>query len=153
MRAASGVTSADATPDVYAQAVTRMLAAFAARAAGQKQTFETVDALIAAVKEHTAKCLPVDALPPGLAADCWGLAEGMKNMGATFAFEPPPHGSGKSPVAITCTLPDGRIIRVTTPTQGVHPGQPQWTIKTPKAPTTRQSERRPVPSPGTPGEG
>ena len=128
----------DATPEVYAQAATRMLAAYAARAAGQKQTFADVDALIAAVKDHSAKCLPVDALPPGLAVDCVGLAGAVQKIGCTFAFELPAKGVVKTPMAITCTLPDKTVIRVTTPTQGVHPGQPQWTVKAPKTATTRK---------------
>ncbi|MDB5325094.1 MAG: hypothetical protein JWM57_663, partial [Phycisphaerales bacterium] len=129
------------TPVVYSEAAVRMLANYAARAASQKQYFTTIDELVAAIKDKSAKSAPADALPPGLATDCVSLTTAVQKMGVKLEFEFPPKGATTVPLAVTGKLDDGRTIRATTPTRGPRVGQIQVGTVAPKAPpTTRKAK-------------
>lgn len=127
------------TPDVYAEAATRMLANYAARSISQKQAVSDVDALLKTIDDGTIKSAPGDVLPPGLAKDCVSLTAAVRKIGGSFALEFAAKGATTVPLAVTCTMPDGKIIRATTPTRGPRAVVPVVTTKVPKQATTRKS--------------
>jgi len=109
------------TLNVYSRAATQMLASYAGRAAGQKQTFKDVDELVAAIKDSSIKIGPQDTLPKTLGEECTGLFGGLKKAGATFTLQttPAPSAASRSPGGfVKCTLSDGATITANFRTRG-----------------------------------
>lgn len=101
-----------ATVDVYAQAATAMLTNYLARSASQKQTYETIDALVAAIDAGEVQSHKSDVLPNTLASECVSLVKSLKRSGAEFQIVATPvkNSPRLTQPAIECVLKDGTKI-------------------------------------------
>lgn len=119
------------TLDIYATIAARMLANYSSRATSQKQAFENIEALHAAVRRGGVKTHPADALPPGLANDCADLVANLTQVGVHFAFDWPKKGPAQFPTAIVATLPDGKTVTASVTVRGTRAGPVSITTKKP----------------------
>ncbi|MFT3683409.1 MAG: hypothetical protein QM783_00550 [Phycisphaerales bacterium] len=102
------------TADLYAQAATAMLTSFVGRAAAQKQTFESFDALVG-MEGKDIKVAKTDWLPPGLFEQAKILVTDLKKQGVTFTLTPAKPGTQQT---IVCVLPDGKTLTGTYTSSG-----------------------------------
>ena len=74
----------DPSSDLYVQAMAMTLNSFLARAASQKQSFDSFDAFIAAAKNHQLKANPEDWLPPALLDQ---VVQGLSTRPANWSLQ------------------------------------------------------------------
>jgi hypothetical protein len=117
------------TADLYAQAAVSTMTAFAARAATQKQVFESFDTLLA-TDPKDLKYNPADWLPPSLFASTRDSVSKLRGQGCVFTLVQP---KGSSP-SIQCATADGAKFTGTCSTSGGRAGKVNVDITKASAP-------------------
>ncbi len=113
-----------ASVDVYARAATQMLTSYLGRATSQKQSFDDIDKLLAAVEANEVKWHKSDALPASLGKDCVELTNALTKNGATFTLAQVPVGTSSklTQPGVVCVLQDGSKIIGTFKLKGARMG-------------------------------